>query len=74
MRFKIIRLLCNSLPKQKHFYANKLGLPLVNESEKVFAVQAGETLLEFEHRTNYNKQGYYHFAFNIVPSILEVIV
>uniref|UniRef100_A0A914CY93 VOC domain-containing protein n=1 Tax=Acrobeloides nanus TaxID=290746 RepID=A0A914CY93_9BILA len=74
MRLKVIRLLCESIPKQKHFYTDKLGLKLVNHNETSFAVQAGETLLEFERRPNFVKQGYYHFAFNIVPALLEASV
>uniref|UniRef100_A0A914C2R7 Glyoxalase domain-containing protein 4 n=1 Tax=Acrobeloides nanus TaxID=290746 RepID=A0A914C2R7_9BILA len=74
MRLKTIRLLCDSISKQKYFYTNKLGLKLVNQNEQFFAVQAGGTLLEFEHQPGFIKQGYYHFAFNIVPTLLEAAV
>uniref|UniRef100_A0A914XXS4 VOC domain-containing protein n=1 Tax=Panagrolaimus superbus TaxID=310955 RepID=A0A914XXS4_9BILA len=72
MKFKIIRLSTKNIHLQRQFYVEKLGLQLLNENKQVFSVKAGKTILEIEEKSdNFIKNGYYHFCFNIFPSLLE---
>uniref|UniRef100_A0AC34GWI0 VOC domain-containing protein n=1 Tax=Panagrolaimus sp. ES5 TaxID=591445 RepID=A0AC34GWI0_9BILA len=71
MKFKIIRLATKNILLQRQFYVEKLGLKLLNDDQKLFSVKAGETVLEIEENKDLKKIGYYHFCFNIFPSLLE---
>ncbi|GAC1362622.1 MAG: hypothetical protein NVS2B12_05200 [Ktedonobacteraceae bacterium] len=47
MHIRYIRLLTSHLVEQKAFYIEKLGLELVNETEREIIIYAGETRLIF---------------------------
>ena len=63
-RFARLKLRADRLQEQRAFYSETLGLPVVEESEQSFTIQAGETALEFE-RAGDQAAPWYHFAFNI---------
>ncbi|KAA2245011.1 hypothetical protein F0L74_03360 [Chitinophaga agrisoli] len=73
MRAKEVHLLCNNAARQKAFYTAQLGLPLINQDETSFSIQAGHTLLSFA-QTGEIKDTPYHIAFNIKPAVLPAIV
>ena len=49
----------------KHFYGEKLGLPILFEEDKELVVQAGGTEIRFTYTSEANAAPFYHFAFNI---------
>lgn len=63
MNITALELACRDLEAQKQFYAEMLGLSLLESSDSGFSVQVGSTRLTF--RLQPEQSGVYHFAFNI---------
>ncbi|GAA4006343.1 hypothetical protein GCM10022631_17190 [Deinococcus rubellus] len=63
MKITALELACHNLEAQKQFYAEILGLTLLESSDSGFSVQVGRTRLTFRLRPE--RHGVYHFAFNI---------
>ena len=63
MKITALELACRDLAAQQHFYAEMLGLILLESSDSGFSVQVGRTRLTF--RLQPEQHGVYHFAFNI---------
>ena len=68
--FKRIRLVTTKLSEMRRFYSEALGFALVADDENLFAVQIGETILEFQVSTDPG-QPLYHFALNIPKNQIE---
>lgn len=68
MRIMSLRLRTNTLAALRVFYAETLGLPLVDQSAHHFEVRAGASRLSFE--TQASGSPTYHFAFNITDGLL----
>jgi catechol-2,3-dioxygenase len=64
MRIRELRLQTSHIDTQKEFYTQRLGLPLVDETDSSVAIQIGETRLVFTQAEE-GTEPYYHFAFNI---------
>lgn len=64
MQFRNIGLHTNNLDAQRQFYAEVLGLTLVQDYEEFFSVSVGRTLLTFDNQPD-KEENSYHFAFNI---------
>ena len=62
MRIKELKLYTKDLSKQTEFYANTLGLKLVENKDKFSVFQIGKTRLFFEQNNSFRP---YHFAINI---------
>ena len=60
--FESINLKTSKIDKQFQFYAEKMGFPVLDKTERSFSVACGKTNLIFEE---YEKNALYHFAFNI---------
>ena len=69
MQIHEIHLWTYDLAAQFEFYSEVLRLPVLEQNERQFAVQAGATSLFF-HR-DHNFSGSYHFAFNIPENLYE---
>jgi catechol 2,3-dioxygenase-like lactoylglutathione lyase family enzyme len=63
MKFHSVSLSTSELPKQLEFYQNRLGLPVLEQSNTSVVFQVGASKLEFVQDTLGN--AFYHFAFNI---------
>ena len=70
MQFRNIGLHTNNLEAQRQFYADVLGLTLVQDYEEFFSVSVGRTLLTFDHQPA-KVDNIYHFAFNIPKNKFE---
>lgn len=64
MQFRNIGLKTKNLEAQRDFYADVLGLILVQNYEEFFSVSVGRTLLTFENQPD-KEDNVYHFGFNI---------
>lgn len=63
MHMTELHLQTSSLPAQRVFYTTTLGLPLLEETDASFIVQAGQTRLAFHEARQ--EEASYHFAFTI---------
>lgn len=59
-----VKLYSNRLREMQDFYVGLLGFQLVNRTEELLVIRAGESILEF-HSDYTLKNPFYHFAFNI---------
>lgn len=64
MRFHKVQLFTRDLAEPREFYADTLGLPVLEQTKTSLTFQVGSSRLEF---TQTNKDVFYHFAFNIPP-------
>ncbi|MFY0653631.1 MAG: hypothetical protein JXQ96_16420 [Cyclobacteriaceae bacterium] len=64
MIIKELVLFTNRLEAEKEFYAEKLGCPLLNESDSIFSVQIGISQLTFKSSS---KAHSYHYCF-LIPT------
>lgn len=71
MRIQSIRLLTKDTEKLKSFYADLLGLPILNNSATEFTVSAGESCLTFEQAEDAGDSPFYHFAFDIPANQID---
>jgi catechol 2,3-dioxygenase-like lactoylglutathione lyase family enzyme len=69
VRILELRLAAYNLERQRAFYADLLGLKLIDESPAHITVQAGTTQLRFDLTAH--KDGAYHVAFNIPDNQLQ---
>ena len=68
MHIQRLILYTSALPEMKAFYGQTLGLHLLMDRPRAFAVQIGGTMVEFHHsETAYH----YHFALNVPPGSIE---
>lgn len=64
MKIINLELQTSNLGRQIGFYADKLGLPVIQRNHELVAFQAGRSELAFK-RSPANWAGFYHLAFNI---------
>lgn len=69
MRILELRLKASDLESMRRYYAEVLGLPVIEEQDSVIGFQAGETRLVFERQPDMH--GIYHFAFNIPENQMQ---
>ncbi len=68
MKILDLELKARNLPQQRAFYADLLGLPLLEETSTQITLQAGATRLRFSAGRSHESG--YHFAFNIAENQL----
>ncbi|GGG69458.1 VOC family protein [Paenibacillus radicis (ex Gao et al. 2016)] len=71
MRIQSIRLLTKNVEQLQQFYAQLLGLPLLDRSKDSFTVLAGKSYLTFEQTEDADENPYYHFAFDIPQNKMD---
>ncbi len=69
MKILELELLTNNLEVQETFYANVLGLPILESGKEQLTVQVGSSLLKFTAQPDFS--GQYHVAFDIPENQLE---
>jgi catechol-2,3-dioxygenase len=69
MKILELELLTGSLEVQHRFYADVLGLKVLELTEDVLMVQVGSSRLKFTWQTGFS--GRYHFAFDVPENQLE---
>ena len=65
-----LQLLTDNLEIQQKFYANVLGLQILERTANHLTLQIGSSLLKFTQQPGFT--GQYHFAFNIPENQLEM--
>lgn len=66
MLFQSVTFQTKNLDAQLRFYAEILGLPVIEKNDQSFTVAAGNSLLRFDQNPE-KPEGLYHFAFNVRP-------
>ncbi|ULQ55679.1 hypothetical protein KJS94_13600 [Flavihumibacter rivuli] len=66
MLFHSVTFQTKNLEAQLQFYADIMGLPVIERNDQSFTVAAGNSLLRFDHHPE-KPEGLYHFAFNVRP-------
>jgi catechol-2,3-dioxygenase len=69
MKILELELLTDNLETQHRFYANVLGLTVLEFTEALLMVQVGSSRLKFTQQTGFS--GRYHFAFDVPENQLE---
>jgi len=64
MKINKVTIQTSKLNETRHFYNHVLGFQLITSNENQFAIQIGNSLLEFLE-TKKETNPFYHFAFNI---------